>query len=116
MTQNVRAGGLSVLHGAQQARQVLTNLTGIGPPAARPDKQRRHPARPLGNPLRTPLGNPAVEGFESRGSQRNHSFLVALAQHAHRLIHAVDALQVQAGEFGDAHPGGVENLNDGFQA
>ena len=116
MTQNVRARGLYVLHGAHQTRQVLTNLTAIGPPTARPNEQSRHPVRTLRNPLRAPLRNPTVEGFESRRSQRNHPLLVTLTQHTHRLIHAVDALQVQAGEFGDTHSGGVENLNNSLQA
>ena len=116
MTQNVRTRRLSILHRAQQAGQVLTNLTGIRTPAPRANKQRRHALGPLRNPLRTTIGHPTIQRLKRRGTQRHHAFLIALTQHAHRLIRPVHAMQIQAGQLRNTHARGVQHLNHCFQA
>ena len=116
MTQNVRARRLSVLHRAQQAGQVLTNLAGIRTPAPRANKQRRHALRTLRNPLRTTIRNPTIQRLERRGTQRHHALLITLTQHAYRLIRPVHALQIQTGQLGNTHARGVQHLNHSFEA
>ena len=116
MTQNVRTRRLSILHRAQQAGQVLTNLTGVRTPTPRTDKQRRHALRTLRNPLRTTIGHPTIQRLKRRGTQRHHALLIALTQHAHRLIRPVHALQIQARQLRNTHARGVQHLNHGFQA
>ena len=116
MTQNVRTRRLSILHRAQQAGQILTNLTGIRTPAPRANKQRRHALGPLLDPLRTTIGHPTIQRLKRRGTQRHHALLIALTQHAHRLIRPVHALQIQAGQLRNTHARSVQNLNHSFQA
>ena len=116
MTQNVRTRRLSILHRAQQAGQVLTNLTGVRTPAPRANKQRRHALGPLLDPLRTTIGHPTIQRLKRRGAQRHHALLIALTQHAHRLIRPVHALQIQAGQLRNTHARSVQNLNHSFQA
>ena len=48
MTQNVRTRRLSILHRAQQAGQVLTNLTGIRTPTRGPINSAVTPCAPSG--------------------------------------------------------------------
>ena len=115
MTQNVRTRRLSILHRAQQAGQVLTNLTGIRTPTPRANKQRRHTLRALRNPLRTTIGHPTIQRLKRRGAQRHHALLIALTQHAYRLIRPVHTLQIQAGQLRNTHARGVQNLNHSFQ-
>ena len=116
MTRNVRTRCLSILHRAQQTGQVLTNLTGIRTPTARTNKQRRHALGPLRNPLRTTIRHPTIQRLKRRGAQRHHALLIALTEHAHRLIRPVHALQIQAGQLRNTHARGVQHLNHSFQA
>ena len=71
------------------------------------------PARRLAAPERGALLEPARAALRSQRCRHGHDAgLVALAEHAHGAVGEIDVRQIEADEFGEPQPGGVEQLHD----
>ena len=62
------------------------------------------------------LGQVALQRFGGLAGQRHLALLAALAAHAHPALGAVEIVEVQPGQFADAHAAAVEQLEDGAVA
>ena len=65
-----------------------------------------------GTGVLSPPAEPGLEGLRGLGAVGHDPLLAALAQDAHGALGAVERVDVEARELGDAHAGGVQQLED----
>src|SRR5690606_11214007 len=82
---------------------------GADRPAGAPRKERSARA----SVLRAQLFSILLDRLSRFLSEDHDPLLAPLAEHAHRLAAQVDVFPLQADQLGEAHSGGVEQLEDG---
>ncbi len=71
---------------------------------------------PSGGLLKARSGSHRARASRAFFAHGQHAGLAALAQDLHQPVRQIQLLEVQAGQFGEAQPAGVEQLQDGLVA